>query len=97
MEHYKAILDVLMLLRDHEFGVSEQDARFMFFWAQSVVRDELRNRQRAVSLLYSDFVEVCSPRILCVLSTSSLQLAKPQRPLLAATQQYCCVAASKGR
>jgi hypothetical protein len=38
--------------------MSEHDARFLFFWSQSVVRDELRNRQRAVSLIFPDFVEV---------------------------------------
>lgn len=64
MEHFKAFLDVMLLLRDHEYGVSEQDARFLFFWSQSVVRDELRNRQRAVSLIYPDFVEV---RVLALL------------------------------
>lgn len=58
IEHYKAFLDVVMLLREHEYGMSQQDARFLFFWSQSVVRDELRNRQRAVSLIYPDFVEV---------------------------------------
>lgn len=57
MEHYKALLDVVMLLKPHDYSVTEQDARLLFFWSQSVVRDELRNRQRAVSLVYSDFVE----------------------------------------
>lgn len=64
IEHYKEFLDVCFLLKDHEFGMCEHDARFMFYWSQSVVRDELRNRQRAVSLIYPDFVEVLLPSLL---------------------------------
>ena len=58
IEHYKALLDVLQLLGSHEHHISPHDARFLYFWSQSTVKDELKNRQRAVSLLFFDFVEV---------------------------------------
>jgi hypothetical protein len=57
IEHYKALLDVLSLLGGRTHGIAPLDARLLFFWSQSVVRDELKSRKRAVSLLFFDFVE----------------------------------------
>ena len=57
IEHWKALLDVCQLLGPH--GISQAEARLIFAWSQMVVKDELRKRQRAVSLLFFDFLEVC--------------------------------------
>jgi hypothetical protein len=78
IEHFKAFLDVLMLLEDHAYGVKERNAKCLFFWSQSLVRDELRDGQRAVSLLYPDFVEV---RVYCYHEvTTASAPEKPSRP-----------------
>jgi hypothetical protein len=59
IEHYKHLLDTLCLLGSHTLSLTPLDARLLFLWSQSVVRDELKSRQRAVSLVFCDFVEVC--------------------------------------
>jgi hypothetical protein len=58
IEHYKMLLDTLKVFESHAYAVTQIDARLLYFWSQSVVRDELKNRQRSVSLIFSDFTEV---------------------------------------
>ena len=59
IEHYKTLLDTLALLQpSNTHGLGAHEARLLFFWSQSVVRDELKSRQRSTSLLFCDFVEV---------------------------------------
>lgn len=59
IEHWKALLEGCQILGKN--GLSALDARLLFAWSQGVVKDELRRRQRAVSLMYFDFVEVSPP------------------------------------
>lgn len=61
IEHWKAFLDSCSFLGTH--GLAHNDARLIFGWSQMVVTDELKKRQRAVSLLNFDFVEVCSKAV----------------------------------
>lgn len=56
IQHWRALLDSAQLLGPH--GVGHAEARLIFAWSQMVVKDELRKRQRAVSLLFFDFLEV---------------------------------------
>jgi hypothetical protein len=58
IEHYKVLLDILNAFEDHAYAITPIDARLLYFWSQSVIRDELKNRQRSVSLILFDFVEV---------------------------------------
>ena len=58
IEHWKLLLDALQLLERHAYALTPLEARLLFFWSQAVVRDELKCRQRSVSLVFSDFVEV---------------------------------------
>ena len=43
-------------------GIEKGDAKLLFGWSQMTVVDELKKRQRAVSLLFFDFIEVNSPQ-----------------------------------
>lgn len=61
IEHWKQLLDTCQVIGSH--GVTASEARLLFVWGQSVVKDELKKRQRAVSLVLFDFVEArpCLP------------------------------------
>ncbi|KAG2424357.1 hypothetical protein HXX76_014566 [Chlamydomonas incerta] len=55
-EHWAAFLDSNKLL-GLATGVERREAKLIFGWSQALVTDELRRRQRAVSLTFWDFVE----------------------------------------
>jgi hypothetical protein len=59
IEHWKALLETCQVFGAH--GISQNDARLIFAWSQTLVKDELKKRQRAVSLLWFDFLEVGRP------------------------------------
>ena len=56
-EHWAAFLDGNKLL-GLATGVERREAKLIYCWSQALVTDELRRRQRAVSLTFWDFVEV---------------------------------------
>jgi hypothetical protein len=58
IEHWKALLDTAQLLGAHALMPAE--ARLIFAASQASMRDELKRRQRAVSLVLFDFFEVCT-------------------------------------
>lgn len=60
VEHAKRLLDACNLLGGHECALAPHDARLLYLWSQSAVRDELVPRQRALSLLFPDFLEARS-------------------------------------
>lgn len=60
IEHWKALLDTCQMFGPH--GISQSEGRLIFAWSQTIVKDELKKRQRAVSLLWFDFLEVSRPR-----------------------------------
>lgn len=68
IEHWKALLDTCQLLGPH--AIAPAEARLIFCWSQMLVRDELKKRQRAISLLSFDFVEV---RNICTDPTCDLR------------------------
>ncbi|KAG2452450.1 hypothetical protein HYH02_002692 [Chlamydomonas schloesseri] len=55
-EHWAAFLDSNKLL-GLATGVERREAKLIYGWSQALVTDELRRRQRAVSLTFWDFVE----------------------------------------
>ncbi|PNH03764.1 hypothetical protein TSOC_010138 [Tetrabaena socialis] len=55
-EHFMAFLDANRLL-GLATGVERREAKLIFAWSQALVTDELRRRQRAVSLVLFDFIE----------------------------------------
>ncbi len=56
-EHWAAFLDSNKLM-GLATGVERREAKLIYGWSQALVTDELRRRQRAVSLTFWDFVEV---------------------------------------
>ncbi|GLI68136.1 hypothetical protein VaNZ11_012472 [Volvox africanus] len=55
-EHFMALLESNQLLGPST-GLTRREAKLIFAWSQSLVTDELRRRQRAVSLTLWDFIE----------------------------------------
>ncbi|GIL52460.1 hypothetical protein Vafri_8339 [Volvox africanus] len=55
-EHFMAFLESNQLL-GATTGLTRREAKLIFAWSQSLVTDELRRRQRAVSLTLWDFIE----------------------------------------
>ncbi|KAG2452447.1 hypothetical protein HYH02_002689 [Chlamydomonas schloesseri] len=55
-EHWAAFLDSNKLL-GLATGVERHESKIIYCWSQALVADELRRRQRAVSLTFWDFVE----------------------------------------
>ncbi|EFJ45989.1 hypothetical protein VOLCADRAFT_118253, partial [Volvox carteri f. nagariensis] len=58
-EHFFSFLESNQLL-GAATGLSRKDAKLIFAWSQALVTDELRRRQRAVSLTLWDFIEAVS-------------------------------------
>ncbi|GLC40789.1 hypothetical protein PLESTB_000022500 [Pleodorina starrii] len=55
-EHFMSFLESNQLLGPAT-GLTRKEARLLFGWSQALVTDELRRRQRAVSLTLWDFIE----------------------------------------
>ena len=72
IEHWMTFLESTQLLGSHTglaselfvlehpcwTGIEKGEAKLLFAWSQMTVIDELKKRQRAVSLLFFDFIEV---------------------------------------
>jgi hypothetical protein len=61
IEHWCALLDACALLGAKRAQLRPAEAHLAFAWSQMLVRDELKKRQRAVSLRFFDFLEARTP------------------------------------
>lgn len=86
VEHWFAFLESLDLLGDHT-GLDKHTAKLIFCYSQMAVADELKRRQRAVSILFFDFLE-CLGRLAEVISPPTkeqLEKAFAMSPVSATT------------
>ncbi|GMH44651.1 hypothetical protein BSKO_12603 [Bryopsis sp. KO-2023] len=56
IEHWVTLLESINLIGAHT-GMEKREAKLIFAWSQMTVVDELKKRQRAVSLMFFDFIE----------------------------------------
>ncbi|GMH40714.1 hypothetical protein BSKO_08618 [Bryopsis sp. KO-2023] len=73
VEHWLSFLKVNQMFGRYA-NINKQEAKLIFEWSQMLVVDELRKRQRAVSLQFLDFVEAIARLADCLSPPSDEEL-----------------------